>query len=153
MRKRLLLGFFCLCVALSLFVADNAQEVQAEGGIVTNVEGLILDDPADFSSEWDFEEASIKRIMEYLDLGDSPDWLKVLRIHDFACQFIEYDYDNLEIGNLEQAFYQTLTTGKTMCSGYAQFTSYLLQEAGVDCKMISCHDAMKHAWNVVNLYG
>jgi len=152
MRKRLLLGFFCLCVALSLFAADNAQEVQAEGGIVTNVEGLILDDPADFSSEWDFEDASIKKIMEYLDLGDSPDWIKVLRIHDFTCQFIEYDYDNLAIGNLEQTFYLTLTTGKTMCSGYSQFASYLLQEAGVDCKTISCQ-ALDHAWNVVNLYG
>ncbi len=145
--KRLLSAVFCFILALGLLMPLSAVEAKAASGVVTSVDGLVLDDPAEYSSTTKYIDASVTKIIKFLKLDGMPDWLKVLRIHDFICEFVEYDWEDDE-----QTLYKTLTVGKTRCSGYATFAKRLLQEMGINCRYISC-PGINHAWNAVQLDG
>ena len=147
MLKRVISVLFSFCLLLCLFVQNSAQGVQTAGTITTSVEGLVLDDPAEYSSEEEYVNASLAKIVAFLDLDDCPDWLKVLVVHDFLCEFITYD-----LGYRTADLYEVLIAGRGVCNDYAHFAKQLLTKLDVNCRYVAC-DALNHAWNIVEVQG
>lgn len=70
---------------------------------------------------------------------------KALYLHDYLVTHCAYDMT-------QQKFtaYHTIVEGSSVCQGYALSYKYLLNEAGVDCELITSH-ANNHAWNLVSV--
>ena len=134
---------------LKTVMQSSTSQVLAENADTISDGELVLDDPTEYSTESQYVNASIEKIIDHLNLDNHPDWIKVLLIHDFVCEFVEYDWYG---DTYSQSLYNTLTTGKTKCSGYSRLTKRLLEEAGISCQYISC-DFFNHAWNAVELNG
>lgn len=79
---------------------------------------------------------------------------KVRIIHDYIVANVAYD-ESLT----RYSAYDALTSGKTVCNGYALLASKLLKQAGIENRIISGYasdgegEAELHAWNLVKLDG
>ena len=89
---------------------------------------------------------------------DMPDYLKVLKIHDWVVNHTRYNIKNMqEMGN-HQA-YGALVKGSCVCMGYAEAGLVLFQAAGIETRYISgdgtnsAGQTEAHAWNAVKVDG
>ena len=101
--------------------------------------------------------AKVDEVMESLELDDKSDYEKLVAIHDWLCDNVEYDSD----GGSDQrrTAYDAIVNGKAVCQGYSNALYRLLLEAGVDNRIVfgkgveSSGATMPHTWNIVDLYG
>lgn len=89
---------------------------------------------------------------------DMPDYLKVLRIHDWLVNNSRYNIENMdEPGN--HLAYGPMAKGSSVCMGYAEAANLLFQAAGIETRYVtgdginSNGERESHAWNAVKLGG
>lgn len=104
-----------------------------------------------------------KQIIGKIIKSGMSDLEKVLVIHDYITYNIDYDYDNYlknTVPSTSYTAYGSLTTGRAVCSGYAESFTELAKEAGLEVKYVSGtanNGSGKgyegHAWNQVKVNG
>lgn len=98
-----------------------------------------------------FKKATAQAL-SYIKPGMS-DLEKVIALHDYLAVNCEYDYENYEAGTIpleSYSAYGVLVNRIAVCQGYALAYKYLLNQAGIECYMVTSN-IMLHAWNLVVL--
>ena len=88
--------------------------------------------------------------MTTLQLNGLSEAKKIIKIHDYICNHVDYAYNSKE----EQRYtaYGALCTGKAVCQGYAVLFYRLCKEAGLSVRIISgTGNGGAHAWNIVRI--
>ncbi len=118
----------------------------------TEIQSLIITYKTNWNhSEW---QKGVDAALASVDRGMS-DLQKAIALHDYLTVNCEYDNENYTANTLpEESFntYGVFARRTAVCQGYALAYKYLLNEAGIECHMVTS-DAMNHAWNLVNLDG
>lgn len=107
--------------------------------------------------QWRAETEQVAlELAESLFAQDMPDYMKVLRIHDWIINKTQYNIIDMdEPGN--HLAYGALVKGSCVCMGYAEAANLLFQTAGVEVLYITGYgvsqegDRESHAWNAVKL--
>lgn len=97
-------------------------------------------------AQQEYVDNKVSRIIDKLGIRNSSDLKKVKAIHDWECNNLKYDYNNMEVNNA----YSGLSSGKTMCVGFAEIFYKMALEAGLDAHIVSSEH---HAWNIVQVDG
>ena len=118
---------------------------------------------ADMEGYVDFALNELRTANSGFDSAD--DYQKLKWIHDYLCNNITYDHDNVD-NLLYQSAYSTLSTAisaprPTVCAGYAKAFKVLCDNIGVDCILVQGKanggslDVLPeaHLWNYVKLDG
>ena len=108
---------------------------------------IVFDHNYEFVSNWVAPMIFLKDIknQELIDLSNlicqdiNDDYEKVLRIHDWVCENIYYDYDWYygKTENTEFFAIDVLHSKKTVCAGYANLLQALIQAQNIPCRQIS----------------
>ena len=94
--------------------------------------------------------AAVAEAMTTLQLNGLSEAKKIIKIHDYICNHVDYAYNSTE----EQVYtaYGALCTGKAVCQGYAVLFYRLCKEAGLSVRIISgTGNGGAHAWNIVRI--
>lgn len=94
--------------------------------------------------------AAVAEAMTTLQLNGLSEAKKIIKIHDYICNYVDYAYNSKE----EQIYtaYGALCTGKAVCQGYAVLFYRLCKEAGLSVRIISgIGNGGAHAWNIVRI--
>lgn len=94
--------------------------------------------------------AAVAEAMTTLQLNGLSEAKKIVKIHDYICNHVDYAYNSTE----EQIYtaYGALCTGKAVCQGYAVLFYRLCKEAGLSVRIISgTGNGGPHAWNIVRI--
>ena len=94
--------------------------------------------------------AAVAEAMTTLQLNGLSEAKKIIKIHDYICNNVDYAYNSTE----EQIYtaYGALCTGKAVCQGYAVLFYRLCKEAGLSVRIISgTGNGGPHAWNIVRI--
>lgn len=94
--------------------------------------------------------AAVAEAMTTLQLNGLSEAKKIIKIHDYICNHVDYAYNSKE----EQIYtaYGALCTGKAVCQGYAVLFYRLCREAGLSVRIISgTGNGGAHAWNIVRI--
>ena len=129
-----------------------------------NVSGTIKKATLEFTvgylttkAQEDYIDARIKTLVPMLISSDMSDVSKERAIHDWLIKHVAYDY------TLNQrSAYTALTTGKTVCTGYAMLMNKMLKEAGIKSYIITGNlsqtgssipnpERENHVWNLVQI--
>lgn len=101
------------------------------------------------AEETQYVNRQVEEIIMGMELEDSDDYTKVMKIHDYIVKELDYDKS---LSNATP--YQALTTKKATCQGYATLFYRMAEETGVECRIIGgTADGEPHAWNIVKLDG
>ena len=101
------------------------------------------------AEETQYVNRQVEEIIMGMELEDSDDYTKVMKIHDYIVKKLDYDKS---LSNATP--YQALTTKKATCQGYATLFYRMAEETGVECRIIGgTADGEPHAWNIVKLDG
>ena len=93
---------------------------------------------------------AVAAAMTKLQLNGLSEAKKIIKIHDYICNNVDYAYNSTE----EQIYtaYGALCTGKAVCQGYAVLFYRLCKEAGLSVRIISgTGNGGPHAWNIVRI--
>lgn len=114
----------------------------------------------EFSSTAEIEIAigEIERIRDdIINRLRGTDYQKILTIHDYLIDNIEYDSTYQAKGSY--SIYGALAQKKCVCEGYAKAFKYLTNAAGIECELMqgtatnSSGQTESHAWNCVKVNG
>ena len=101
------------------------------------------------------EEITDKIIANYIT-EDMSDYDKVLAIHDWICNNVEYGAaDNYS----DQDIYGAFVMREARCAGYAKAFTYLLDKIGIESYVVSGESidrdgsSIAHAWNLIYIDG
>lgn len=108
-------------------------------------------------------EKVVNELAGRLHLLECRDYEKELRIHDWICQNIEYDYEGMDKNKTTRVIASHNILGvfahhKAQCEGIAKAVKVLLNAVDVKCIVVT-GDSIKsgqsvpHAWNIVNIDG
>lgn len=98
-----------------------------------------------------YVDAQVKKLAPQIVNATMDAHEKVKAIHDYVVTHTTYD---TAMNQAINSPYYALTTGKTLCNGYAMLTYKLLKEAGIPVRLISGEaDGIGHVWNLVQLDG
>lgn len=97
-----------------------------------------------------FQDA-VNEALSSLDYN-MDDMQKAITLHDYLVLNCEYYTDSSTFPDTVYDAYAALVDRKAVCQGYALAYKYLLNQAGIDCYMVTS-SAMNHAWNLVELNG
>jgi hypothetical protein len=82
---------------------------------------------------------------------------KIKAVHDYIIKNTKYDtrhFSSEKIPNESYTVYGVLFEGIAVCEGYAKTMKYLLDEVGIETKIvIGRGNGENHAWNIVNIDG
>ena len=103
----------------------------------------------------------VKEILDEIDLGVvSSDLQRVKKIYDYVYENVEYDTvrKNHDGYHKKATAYAALVQNSAVCQGYAVAMFRLLEEVGVDCRVVTgtaTYDGTSeyHAWNIVKIEG
>lgn len=82
------------------------------------------------------------------------DYEKAVKIYDYICDNVKYDYANLNNGDymLKYTAYAALVNKTAVCQGYATLMYRMQEEAGIDTRVITgLGGGGPHAWNLTQL--
>lgn len=110
--------------------------------------------------------SKITALAKRLTANASGNEAKLLKIHDWICQNISYDYDAAAVGYVDvqkqnNPFY-VYKYKRGVCGGYARLMEIMLTSVGVPCLYIEGHGddgsgsaatVTNHAWNMVWIGG
>lgn len=109
-------------------------------------------------------EKEVNELVAQLQLTQGSDYDKVLKVHDWLCSYIEYDYGGSDVSNPLRVILAHNIVGvfarqkKAMCEGIAKAAKVLLNAVDVKC-IVATGNAQgngtsgPHAWNIVNIDG
>ena len=92
-------------------------------------------------------EQAVQELLQSCNTEGLKDWQKALVLHDALILRCRYD-TTLQ----KNTGYDLLLNGTTVCAGYAALYQDLLQRVGIPSVVVTS-EAMKHAWNLVQLEG
>lgn len=101
-------------------------------------------------------DKKVDEIIENLELDDKTDFEKIVAIHDYICDNVEYESDDKDSNTVRTA-YGALIGGRAVCQGYSVSLYRLLLEAGIDNRVIfgkglsDTGESGAHTWNIVEL--
>lgn len=108
-------------------------------------------------------EKVVNELAGQLHLLECNDYEKELRIHDWICQNIEYDYEGADKDKVSRVIAShnilgTFAHHKAQCEGIAKAVKVLLNAVDVKCIVVTGvsttnRQNVAHAWNVVNIDG
>lgn len=108
-------------------------------------------------------EKVVNEFVEHLHLLECSDYEKELRIHDWICQNIEYDYEGSNKNKLSRVIASHNILGvfahhKAQCEGIAKAVKVLLNAVDVKCivvtgKSLKRGKTVPHAWNIISIDG
>ena len=81
----------------------------------------------------------------------TTDYEKVKTIYDYICHNVTYDYSD---NNMKFTAYAAVTTGKSVCQGYATLFYRLAKMQGISSRVIAGNGTntdVYHGWNIVKL--
>ena len=93
-------------------------------------------------------------ILQEIDISSAKtNYDKVMRIYNYICENIDYDYTKGSSKNLlRYSAYGALYNGEAACLGYTTLFYRLLNEAGVENRIIyGMSDDEAHSWNIVKI--
>ena len=131
----------------------KTESVNGKMGVVVNFK-LSYYDSAGQEDELD---SKMDEVLSSLDLEGKSDYEKLVDIHDWLCENVEYDSAGGD--DLRRTAYDAIVNGHAVCQGYSNALYRMLLEAGVDNRIIfgegvdNSGARMAHTWNIVNLYG
>ncbi|MZQ75668.1 MAG: DUF5050 domain-containing protein [Peptoclostridium sp.] len=96
----------------------------------------------------DYVDSRVDGILSEIVLPGMSSFEKELAIHDYIVKNVEYD-----TSYKEHSAYAALAYGKTVCQGYSLLAYKMLEEAGVQARIVEGDESMNHAWNMVNIDG
>ena len=98
--------------------------------------------------------AKVNEALDGMALSGKSDYEKVKAIHDYICDTVNYDFDNLKDENytLKYTAYAALCNNTAVCQGYAVAFYRMCKEIGLPVRIITGtgNDAA-HAWNIVKI--
>lgn len=95
----------------------------------------------------DYVDAEVTAILKDIIKVSMNDHQKEKAVHDYIVANVAYD-TTLE----KYSAYEALKNGLTVCSGYAQLVYKMLNEAGVEARIVvGVANGESHAWNLVKL--
>lgn len=108
-------------------------------------------------------EKVVNELAGQLHLLECNDYEKELRVHDWICQNIEYDYEGANMDKVSRVIASHNILGifayhKAQCEGIAKAVKVLLNAVDVKC-IVATGDSVKggrcvpHAWNIVDIDG
>lgn len=110
-----------------------------------------------YYTTYEQEQELTKKVSEAMDslaLPGKSDYQKVKAIHDYICNTVDYDNENLENEAYKLKFtaYAALCNGKAVCQGYAVAFYRMCKEAGLSVRLIAgTGGGVAHAWNIVKI--
>ncbi|WP_242943275.1 transglutaminase domain-containing protein [Clostridium uliginosum] len=94
-------------------------------------------------------DSELKRIVNNMIDPNMSDIDKVKTINDYIVKIYKYDY-SLKSDNV----YSALTTGTTICQGYAMTAYKMFKLAGIECRIVvGTINGGPHGWNLVKING
>ena len=107
-------------------------------------------------------DAELENVLEELGVKDDSlsSYEKMTIIYDYICDYVEYDYDNLEDDTytLKYTAYAALIDGTSVCQGFAALLYRMLEAVGIDTRMVTGQadngeSTGGHAWNISKVGG
>ena len=98
--------------------------------------------------------SAVTSALTSLNLDGKTEAEKVVAIHNYICDHVDYDYDGLSDSNntVKYTAYGALCNGKAVCNGYAVLFYRMCKEAGLSVRIISgTSNGGSHAWNIVKV--
>lgn len=104
------------------------------------------------------DSASIKSVAEQLTADAGSDYEKLLKIHDWICTYVHYDYDSLASGEIAPyVSTEVLKTQKAVCLGYANLYAALCRSINIPCSVVTGYalgiSSGSTRWNDENVNG
>lgn len=97
-------------------------------------------------------DEEVDAVLAELGVLDSlkSDYEKTVAIYDYICSNITYDYANLKDESYVLKFtaYAALIDKTAVCQGYAVLLYRMLEEAGVEARVVTGDGGGPHAWNI-----
>ncbi len=147
-----------LAAEFSYYLIYNYADLFYFGGIVGGES--LGDEITSFTVayKYDYEQVEFVRNYAYEHYlskvqKDWTDLEKVVFIHDQLAVDFQYDvrlFDENEYMNVARDIYGMFTDKQGVCQAYSNTFMYLMQELGIECKLVAS-DASNHEWNVVKL--
>ena len=108
-------------------------------------------------------EKVVNELAGQLRLLECSDYEKEIRIHDWICQNIAYDYEGTDKSKLSRVIASHNILGvfahhKAQCEGIAKAVKVLVNVVDVKCIVVTGDvvkngESIPHAWNIVNIDG
>ena len=108
-------------------------------------------------------EKEVNRLAEILKLTEGSDYEKEIKVHDWICRNVLYDYEGSDTGKPARMIAAHNIIGvfahhRAQCEGIAKAVKVLLNAVDVKCLVITGNSTKSgkkvlHAWNMVNLNG
>ena len=98
--------------------------------------------------------SAVTSALASLNLDEKTEAEKVVAIHNYICDHVDYDYDGLSDSSntVKYTAYGALCNGKAVCNGYAVLFYRMCKEAGLSVRIISgTANGGSHAWNIVKV--
>ena len=98
--------------------------------------------------------SAVTSALASLNLNGKTEAEKVVAIHNYICDHVDYDYDGLSDSSntVKYTAYGALCNGKAVCNGYAVLFYRMCKEAGLSVRIISgTANGGSHAWNIVKV--
>lgn len=97
--------------------------------------------------EEEFIDLTVKELVKKLITPKMDDFAKETAIHNWIVKNVKYDYSLKQI-----TAYTAFTSNRTTCMGYSMLMKKMLNEAGVECKVITgYYPEGYHAWNMIKI--
>lgn len=101
-------------------------------------------------------DKKVDEIIKGLNLNGNSDYEKIVKIYDYMCENVTYDWEGLEDSTIDTEYsaYAALCENSAVCQGYSSAVYRLMLTAGIDCRIIiGSYNGDPHAWNIVKLNG
>ena len=106
-------------------------------------------------------EKVVNELVGHLHLLECNDYEKELRVHDWICQNVAYDYEGTDTDKVSRVIASHNILGvfayhKAQCEGIAKAMKVLLNAVDVKCIVVTGNSikdgqCVPHAWNIVNI--
>lgn len=108
-------------------------------------------------------QETVNRIAEEISLTEGTDYEKELKVHDWLCSNVQYDFQGSDKSNPTRTINSHNIIGvfahhSAQCEGIAKAAKVLLNVVDIPCIYVSGKATTKdrtaeHAWNIVNIGG
>lgn len=143
---------------------ENPGLYFVNGGYRINVDNqtkCVIDITPSYNSFYTVDKTTavsdaVKVIADNANKYSTSDFEKVLYVHDYLAQNVEYDIDNVgrDYSLVHYIYnpYGALVNKKAVCQGYAEAFAYIMKALNIESCLVTS-DNMNHAWNAVKLDG
>lgn len=96
---------------------------------------------------------AVNKAIKSMGLDGQKDYDKILLIHDYICDGVDYDNGSTQ-DDIKFTAYGALCKGSAVCQGYSMLFYRMCKEAGLSVRVITgTGDGQLHAWNIVKSSG